>query len=172
VTVGTCSDSQEYVSLANMQDAQLPQPPRAPMAPPPPAPLPAQAQWAPAPVAPYVVAQPKSRAIAAALAIIFGGLGIHKFYMGKVAQGVLYLVFVWTYIPSIIAWIEGILYLIKSDEAWAIEHGWPVQRANGVAIALLWLLAVLPFLAIVSIVGLIFLGGQVSTILSTVGESV
>jgi TM2 domain-containing membrane protein YozV len=62
------------------------------------------------------VASLKSKVVAGLLAILLGGLGIHKFYLGKLGQGVLYLLFSWTGIPSIIGFIEGILYLVKSDE--------------------------------------------------------
>jgi len=114
----------------------------------------------------------KDRLVAAAFAILLGGLGIHKFYLGKVALGVLYLLLSWTGIPSLIGWIEGITYLIRSNAAWAAEYGGPVQVPNGAAIGCLWLVALLPLLAIVSIISLIFLGGQVERILSTVGTSV
>lgn len=67
----------------------------------------------------YGVGQ-RSRLAAALLAIFLGGIGIHKFYLGKVAQGVLYILFCWTLIPAIIGFIEGILYLVMSDqEFWA-----------------------------------------------------
>ena len=39
-------------------------------------------------------------------AIFLGGLGAHKFYMGETGLGILYLLFCWTYIPGIIAFIE------------------------------------------------------------------
>lgn len=57
----------------------------------------------------------KNRYIAAALAFFLGGLGAHKFYLGKWI-GIIYLLFCWTYIPSIIALIEGILYLVNGEE--------------------------------------------------------
>ena len=107
----------------------------------------------------------KDRALAAALALLVGGLGIHKFYLGKVALGVLYLLLSWTGIPSFIGWLEGISYLLKSDEAWAAQYGGPPQRTSGAAIGCLWILALVPLLsmvAIVAIVTLIFLGSQVS----------
>lgn len=56
----------------------------------------------------------KSKTTAAILAILLGGFGIHKFYLGKTAAGVLYLLFFWTFIPAIVALIEGIIYLTMS----------------------------------------------------------
>lgn len=58
----------------------------------------------------------KNRITAALLAILLGGLGIHKFYLGKSGQGVLYLLFCWTGIPAVVGLVEGILYLTQSDE--------------------------------------------------------
>jgi TM2 domain-containing membrane protein YozV len=65
----------------------------------------------------------KSRAAAALLAIFLGGLGAHKFYLGKPLMGILYLLFCWTMIPAIIGLIEGIIYLTKSDEEFAAQYG-------------------------------------------------
>ena len=53
----------------------------------------------------------KSKTTAGILAILLGGIGIHKFYLGKIGMGILYLVFSWTAIPSIVGLIEGIIYL-------------------------------------------------------------
>lgn len=65
----------------------------------------------------------KSRVTAAVLAFFLGGFGIHKFYLGKTAQGVLYLLFCWTFIPAIIAFIEFIIYLTMSDETFEEKYG-------------------------------------------------
>ncbi len=65
----------------------------------------------------------KSRVAAALLAFFLGGFGIHKFYLGRVGQGFLYLIFFWTLIPAIIAFIEFIIYLTMSDEAFAAKYG-------------------------------------------------
>lgn len=55
----------------------------------------------------------KSKVVAGLLAILIGGLGIHKFYLGR-AVGIVYILFCWTLIPSLIALIEGIIYLTFS----------------------------------------------------------
>jgi len=65
----------------------------------------------------------KNKIVAGVLALFLGGIGIHKFYLGKSEQGVLYLVFCWTFIPGIIALIEGIIYLAMSDEEFERKYG-------------------------------------------------
>ena len=57
----------------------------------------------------------KSKNIAALLAFFLGGLGVHKFYLGQTMQGIIYLVFCWTYVPAIIGFIECIMFLFMSD---------------------------------------------------------
>lgn len=64
----------------------------------------------------------KSRAIAAVLALCLGGLGAHHFYLGNYIRGIIYLVLCWTYIPSIVGCVEGIIYLAQSDEVFASKH--------------------------------------------------
>ncbi|CFV35201.1 TM2 domain [Yersinia enterocolitica] len=49
--------------------------------------------------------------------------GIRRSYLGKIGQGFLYLIFCWTFIPSIIAFIEFIIYLCNSDEEFARKYG-------------------------------------------------
>lgn len=58
----------------------------------------------------------KNKIVAAVLAIFLGGLGIHKFYLGKKLLGVLYLLFCWTYVPGILGIVDGILILTSTDE--------------------------------------------------------
>ncbi len=57
---------------------------------------------------------PCSRVAAALLAFFLGGFGIHRFYVGRVASGVFMLIFCWTFIPSIIAFIDFIIILCGS----------------------------------------------------------
>ena len=58
----------------------------------------------------------KNKYVAAALAFFLGGIGVHKFYLGKNGQGILYLVFFWTYIPAIIAFVECIMFLVMDQK--------------------------------------------------------
>lgn len=55
----------------------------------------------------------KDRYAASILAILLGGLGIHKFYLGEIGWGLVYLLFTWTYIPMIVGIIEGIVFLVN-----------------------------------------------------------
>ncbi len=64
----------------------------------------------------------KSKLAAGLLAIFLGGLGIHKFYLGKTGMGVLYLLFSWTGIPEIVGFIEGIVYLCSNDENFQLKY--------------------------------------------------
>lgn len=59
----------------------------------------------------------KEKLVAALLALFLGGLGIHHFYMNRPWIGIIYILFVWTFIPAIIAFFEGIYYLCIRDEA-------------------------------------------------------
>jgi len=64
----------------------------------------------------------KNKVTAGVLAILLGGLGVHKFYLGQTGMGVLYLLFCWTFIPAILGLIEGIIYLTESDAEFARKH--------------------------------------------------
>lgn len=75
----------------------------------------------------------KNKTTAGILALLLGGLGAHKFYLGRIFQGLLYFIFCWTFIPALIALIEGIWYLTMSDAdfnarfnpAWAVLAATP-----------------------------------------------
>jgi TM2 domain-containing membrane protein YozV len=77
-----------------------------------------------APPAPPVKRIPKKNKMAAGLLAIFlGGIGIHKFYLGQWVQGIIYVLFCWTYVPMLVGFIEGIVYLATSDDKFAAKHG-------------------------------------------------
>lgn len=57
----------------------------------------------------------KDKVTAGVLALLLGGLGVHKFYLTRIVQGIIYLLLCWTFIPAIIAFIEGIIYLTMDE---------------------------------------------------------
>jgi TM2 domain-containing membrane protein YozV len=65
----------------------------------------------------------KSKIAAGLFGIFLGGLGIHKFYLGQIGWGIVYLIFFWTFIPELVGFIEGIIYFTMSDEAFAAKYG-------------------------------------------------
>ena len=71
----------------------------------------------------------KSRVAAAILAACLGGLGVHKFYLGNWGWGIVFLLFCWTYIPTIISLVEFVLYLRMTDEAFAEKYSPETKRA-------------------------------------------
>lgn len=66
----------------------------------------------------------KSRLAAALFAIFLGGVGIHKFYLGRIGWGILYILFCWTGIPVIAGVIEGILLLVMHQEDFNRKYGY------------------------------------------------
>jgi hypothetical protein len=109
------------------------------------------------------------------LALLLGAFGIQRFYVGPISWGVIYLVFFWTGIPQILAWLEALYWLTRSDVEWAAKYGGPVRQSNGLALGCLWVLALLPLillvLSVVFLGGLIFLGGEIESILSEIEQN-
>ncbi|AWM13182.1 TM2 domain-containing protein [Flavobacterium sp. NRK F10] len=62
--------------------------------------------------------QENKKLVAGICAILIGSLGIHKFILGYTKEGIIQLIisFVSCGILGIIPFIEGIIYLTKSDE--------------------------------------------------------
>ncbi|MCA9707882.1 MAG: NINE protein [Myxococcales bacterium] len=59
----------------------------------------------------------KDKNVAAILALFMGSIGVHKFYLGRIGAGVLYLVFSLTFIPALLGLIDFfVLALMDKDE--------------------------------------------------------
>ncbi len=58
----------------------------------------------------------KSRSVSVGLALVLGGIGAHKFYLDKPGKGILYMMFCWTGVPSIIGIFEAVKYIRMDDE--------------------------------------------------------
>lgn len=65
----------------------------------------------------------KAESLQRLFAFFLGAIGGHKFYLGQVGLGILYLLFFWTFIPALVAFIEFILLLIMSDEKFNQKYG-------------------------------------------------
>jgi TM2 domain-containing membrane protein YozV len=65
-------------------------------------------------VATYV--RKKDKITTVLLAFFLGGFGVHRFYLDQVGRGVFYLLFSWTPIPWIIAFIDFIVFAVMSRE--------------------------------------------------------
>lgn len=64
----------------------------------------------------------KSKYVAALLAFLLGGLGVHRFYLEQYWLGICYLAFCWTFIPTIIALLETIAFLFANDLEWEMKY--------------------------------------------------
>jgi len=64
----------------------------------------------------------KNKYVAAMLAFFLGGFGAHKFYLGNIGMGLAYLLFSWTLIPAFVAFIEFIVYLTMTDDAFDASY--------------------------------------------------
>lgn len=59
----------------------------------------------------------KDKNVAAILALFMGVIGVHKFYLGRIGAGVLYLLFSFTFIPALLGLIDFfVLALMENDE--------------------------------------------------------
>jgi len=77
--------------------------------------LPVRLRSGSSPELPYFV-EWKSRSVSIGLALVLGGIGAHKFYLDKPGKGILYAMFCWTGIPTIIGLVEGVKYIGMTDE--------------------------------------------------------
>lgn len=68
-----------------------------------------------------------NRTTAAIVALLVGGFGIHRFMTKQVGLGIAYLLFFWTFIPAIIAFIDFIIWITMSDEAFNAKYNADVK---------------------------------------------
>ena len=86
------------------------------------------------------------------ITFFLGGLGAHKFYQKKYLLGVLYLLFFWTYIPILAAFIEFIIYACKSEAE--LQQKYPDAGGVGVVLAIvipIFMIGVIGILAAIAI---------------------
>jgi len=64
----------------------------------------------------------EKKIVAGILGILLGALGIHKFYLGYIKEGIIQILLSLVCIGGIIGLIEGIIYLTKSDEEFVATY--------------------------------------------------
>lgn len=56
------------------------------------------------------------------LAFMAGFFGLQEFYRGNAGLGILAVLFCWTCIPALVAWIEGVVWLFKGPEIFDLTY--------------------------------------------------
>ena len=74
------------------------------------------------PEAPARRAHGKDKGTATLLALLLGGVGAHRFYLGQTKWGVAMLLFCWTFIPVGIGLIDFVRYVRMSDRRFADRY--------------------------------------------------
>jgi TM2 domain-containing membrane protein YozV/Tfp pilus assembly major pilin PilA len=90
-----------------------------------------------------------SKAALLLFTFFLGGIGGHKFYIGKYVQGVLYFVFFWTGIPSLIALVEFIVYACTNTEKLKEKY------KPGGSIAIILIIVFIGFMFFIAVIGII-----------------
>jgi TM2 domain-containing membrane protein YozV len=73
--------------------------------------------------------QPRKKNVAGLLGLLLGGIGLHKFYMGKPIWGIAYIALCWTFLPAILGLIEGLNFLTMSEKTFNQRHAGPAWAA-------------------------------------------
>lgn len=56
------------------------------------------------------------------LAILLGSLGSHRFYLGQPRIGMVYLLFCWTLIPTVVSVFEGIVLVTMPQQEFNMRY--------------------------------------------------
>lgn len=72
----------------------------------------------------------KDKNIAGVLGILAGTFGVHKMYLGKWKQSLLYILFSWTGITFVIGAIEGVKYLVQGKDTFNENWNGQLPAAN------------------------------------------
>lgn len=94
----------------------------------------------------------RSKVVAGILAIFFGAFGFHRFYLGQ-WWGVFYLLFFWTYIPSLVSLVEGIVFLFSSDGKWNEKYG-NKQGSSALVLVLVGFFVIVPLIGILAAIAI------------------
>lgn len=114
------------------------------------------AETCPACGAPQLLVGDKNKVVAALLAFFTGTFGFHRFYLGQ-WWGLFYLLFFWTGVPSIVAFIETFVFLFSDQRQWDKKYngGLPSGTSRGVAAVII---------AIIVLMGTFFILGILAAV--------
>lgn len=71
----------------------------------------------------------KDKNVAGILALFLGWLGVHRFYLGQIGRGVLYLIFAWFPLTWLIALIDAIVLLTMDQERFDDKYNQPYSES-------------------------------------------
>lgn len=84
----------------------------------------ATARYAPVvAAAPGALAPTRSKGTAIMLAALLGGVGVHRFYLNRPGSGLLYLLFCWTLIPTLLGLCEAFRLAVMDDGTFQAKYG-------------------------------------------------
>jgi TM2 domain-containing membrane protein YozV len=108
------------------------------------------------------------------ITFFLGGMGAHKFFVGKTIQGIFYLVFCWTLIPSIIAFVEFLIYAFTDETK--LQEKFPHFKSEPVIIAVVVFFCMTFVLAILAAIAIpLYLGYMADanlTVMNKTGSAV
>lgn len=72
----------------------------------------------------------KDKNVAGILALFFGWMGIHRFYLGQVGLGILYALLFWSGISAVLGLIDAIVFFSMDKDAFDIKYNRRYYRAE------------------------------------------
>ena len=63
------------------------------------------------------------KGVATLLCFFLGWFGAHRFYIGRIGSGLLYLLFSWTFVPAFVAFIEFLMWTMMSEQDFREKYG-------------------------------------------------
>jgi TM2 domain-containing membrane protein YozV len=85
----------------------------------------------------------KNRFIALIFALFLGSFGLHKLYLGHVLAGIMYLIFSWTGIPTVLSFIDVIILATMDERKFNVLYNHqqlpaaPLERSERLDVAII-----------------------------------
>ncbi len=95
----------------------------------------------------------KSKVLAALLALFLGSFGVHRFYLGQ-WWGLFYLLLCWTGIPTLVSFVETIVFLLSNQQNWDNKYNDGVSSGESSKVVIAILLLII-FLFVVAVLGIL-----------------